>query len=121
MDVIRRSVDHVKESCARENFKVFLADYHRVNKPTADPLIHSGMNIRVFIPYKQPKITSVLLHGRSCPQGETDGYVVYHKSGTVLEFSIPPGKTKPLHFLTVACEPTEERLYGFTHKHWNLP
>ncbi len=121
IDVIRRSLDHVKESCAPENFKVFLADYHRVNKPTDDPLIHSGMNIRVFIPYKHPKITSVLLDGRPCPQGETDGYVVYHKPGTVVEFSIPPGKTKPLHFVTVAYEPNEERLYGFTKKDWDLP
>lgn len=129
---IQRSLDYLKGFLAPEEIeetlqvphlvpKVFLREFERVNKPTDDPLIHNGMNIRVFIPFKNAKITEVLLDGRPCHQGGTDGYVVYHKPGTIVEFSIPPGKTKPIHFVGVAYEPQEKRLYGFTREDWNLP
>ena len=38
------------------------------------------MNIRVFIPYKNPQITSVFLDGRPCPEGATNGYLVNEHS-----------------------------------------
>lgn len=118
---IRNSLRHARNIRNPDDMTVFMNHHNTVNKPTDDPLIHSGVNIRAFIPYKNPRIKQVLLDGSPCPQHETDGYTVYHYPGTIVEFSIPPAKTKALHVVTVVYEPDEERLYGFSKEHWNLP
>lgn len=112
---------HVADFRSADKLRFYFHEFYTANEPTDDPLIHNGMNLRVFIPYANPTITEVLLDGRPAPVGETDGYTVYHNPGTIVEIAIPPGKTKPLHLVSVAYEPNEERLMGFTEEYWEIP
>lgn len=120
LHAIEQSTEAIRQFRDPQGLRVFFNHFYTVNQPTDDPIIHQGMNIRVFIPYKDPDIQEILLDGHPVSSSDTDGVAVYYKPGTVVEVSIPPGKVKPLHMVTVTYEPDEERRYGFTKEDWKL-
>ena len=81
-----------------------------------DPVVRAGLSIRVHLPYPRPSIVEVTLDGRP-----TDGFVTYHNPGTIVEVGIGPGRTQPLHVVTVAYRPRRRDKEGFGPSDWALP
>jgi hypothetical protein len=85
-----------------------------------DPIIHNGLNIRLFIPYLNPLNIEVLLDGNKIEKSPIDGYTIYHCPGTIIEVCVPPGKTKPLHVVSASYDVDVVHKEGFSVKDWEL-
>jgi len=85
-----------------------------------DPIIHNGLNLRLFIPYRNALNIRVFLDGNEIEKSSIAGYTVYHSPGTIIEVCIPPGKTKPLHVVSATYDADVVHKEGFSVKDFKL-
>lgn len=85
---------------------------------TDDPTIHSGVVLRLLIPYPDAHITHLRLDGYRLVESSTEGYHVHRNPGTIVDVAIPPGKVKPFHVVTCAYASQAERRPGFCTEDW---
>ena len=85
-----------------------------------DDVIRHGLALQVYLPFPQATIKEIRLDGHPIGESPTDGYTVYHNPGTAVEVSIPPGKVRPLHILTLLYDGGLKRREGFAREDWKL-
>ena len=77
-----------------------------------DPVKH-GMSIRLWVQYKDAEIIEVCIDGHKVNQSEVEGYMVRRGPGTIVQFNIPPGKVREVHFVSVAYKVGSVHKQGF--------
>ena len=77
-----------------------------------DPVKH-GMSIRLWVQYKDAEIIEVCIDGHKVNQSEVEGYMVRRGPGTIVQFNIPPGKVREVHFVSVAYKVGTVHKQGF--------
>ncbi|HUS80370.1 MAG TPA: hypothetical protein VM283_03815, partial [Armatimonadota bacterium] len=87
--------------------------------PDAAPLQH-GLGLRLMIPYAKAQVARVLLDGRPLGESDTDGWVAWRGSGTILRVNLPPERVRDFHIVQCEYDPGEDRPCGFTPEDWEL-
>ncbi len=83
------------------------------------PLEH-GIAARLWIPYEDAVLKDVRVNGHRIAPSATDGYMVKHGPGTIVQFNIPPPSAEGIFFLTCEYETETRRKKGFAAADWHL-
>lgn len=81
-------------------------------------LLRHGLALRVCLQYADADIGEVRQNGHLLEQSPTDGYLLHHRQGTVVQVNIPPDKVHDLHVVTIRYEAPPRPLQGFTTQDW---
>ena len=79
----------------------------------SDEPVKHGMSIRLWVQYKDADIIEVCIDGHKVNQSEVEGYMVRRGPGTIVQFNIPPGKVREVHFVSVAYKVGTVHKQGF--------
>ena len=82
------------------------------------PPIQNGLAMRVGLQYSDAKLNEVRLNGHLLKESPTDGYLVHHNQGTMVQVNIPPDKVHDLHVVTIRYDSPQRPLQGFTAEDW---
>ena len=87
----------------------------------SDEPVKHGMSIRLWIQYKDADISEVCIDGHTVKRSEVDGYMVRRGPGTIVQFNIPPGKVREVHFVSVGYKVGTVHKQGFDQEgDWDL-
>ena len=79
----------------------------------SDEPVKHGMSIRLWVQYKDADIIEVCIDGHKVNHSEVEGYMVRRGPGTIVQFNIPPGKVREVHFVSVAYKVGTVHKQGF--------
>ena len=79
----------------------------------SDEPVKYGMSMRLWVQYKDAEIIEACIDGHKVSQSEVDGYMVRRGPGTIVQFNIPPGKVREVHFVSVAYKVGTVHKQGF--------
>ena len=79
----------------------------------SDEPVQHGMSMRLWVQYKDAEIIEACIDGHKVNQSEVDGYMVRRGPGTIVQFNIPPGKVREVHFVSVAYKVGTVHKQGF--------
>ena len=65
--------------------------------------IRNGLAMRVGLQYSDAKLKEVRPNGHLLKESPTDGYLVHHNQGTMVQVNIPPDKIHNLHVVKNYC------------------
>jgi len=93
---------------------------YKTGEVSDEPVKH-GMSMRLWIQYKDADIIEACIDGHKVKQSEVDGYMVRRDPGTIVQFNIPPGKVREVHFASVAYKVGTVHKQGFDQAgDWDL-
>ena len=93
---------------------------YKTGEVSDEPVKH-GMSMRLWIQYKDADIIEACIDGHKVKQSEVDGYMVRRDPGTIVQFNIPPGKVRDVHFASVAYKVGTVHKQGFDQAgDWDL-
>ena len=64
------------------------------------------------------RLQEVRHNGHLLEESTTDGYLVHHRQGTVVQVNIPPDKVHDLHVVTIRYEAAQRPIQGFATEDW---
>jgi len=79
----------------------------------SDEPVKHGMSIRLWVQYKDADIIEACIDGHKVNHSEVEGYMVRRGPGTIVQFNIPPGKVREVHFVSVAYKVGTVHKQGF--------
>ena len=82
------------------------------------PPIQHGLAMRVCLLHAGDRVKEVRHNGHLLSESETDGYLVHHRQGTVVQVNIPPDKVHDLHVVTVRYDAGPRPPQGFAPEDW---
>ena len=80
--------------------------------------IRHGLAMRVCLQYRDARLQEVRHNGHLLEESTTDGYLVHHRQGTVVQVNIPPDKVHDLHVVTIRYEAAQRPIQGFATEDW---
>ncbi len=90
----------------------------RLGAAAGDRIPRHGLAIRLLIPYRDCRITHLLLDGRPLRPSSTNGYRITRGPGCVVQVSLPPDRVRDFHIVTCTYAPGADRLSGFRPQDW---
>jgi len=82
------------------------------------PPIRNGLAMRVCLPHAEDRVKEVRHNGHLLNESQTDGYLVHHRQGTVVQVNIPPQKVHDLHLITIRYDAGPRPPQGFAPEDW---
>ena len=82
------------------------------------PPIQHGLAMRVCLPHAEDRVKEVRHNGHLLNESPTDGYLVHHRQGTVVQVNIPPEKVHDLHVVTIRYDAGPRPPQGFAPEDW---